>query len=77
MSIFNTRFGGAKTITTNDTVLQAYSGIYIGGAGNLRVIMESGDDVLFTAPPVGTILPIRVTKVMATNTTATLLIGLQ
>lgn len=77
MSIFNTRFGGAKAITPSDTVLQAYSGIYIGGAGNLAVVMESGDTVTFTAPPVGTILPIRVTKVMATNTTATLLIGLQ
>lgn len=70
-------FGGAKAITPSDTVLQQWSGIYVGGAGNVAVTMESGDVVTFTAPPVGTILPIRVIRVMATNTTATLLIGLQ
>lgn len=70
-------YGGGKAITTSDTVLQSYAAIYVGGAGNVAVTMESGDVLTFTAPPVGTILPFRVTKVMATNTTATLLIGLQ
>lgn len=70
-------YGGGKAITTSDTVLQQWSAIYVGGAGNVAVTMESGDVVTFTAPPVGTVLPIRVSRVMATNTTATLLIGLQ
>ena len=74
--IFDTRYGTAKLVTTSDTVLQSYTGIYCGGAGNLRVIMESGDDVLFTAVPIGTILPLRVKQVMSTNTTSTLIIGL-
>jgi len=76
-TLVHATYGGGKAITTSDTTLQAYSAIYIGGAGNLAVTMESGDVLTFTAPPVGTILPLRVTKVMATNTTATLLIGLQ
>lgn len=76
MNPFATDYGTAKTITTSDSVLQTYRAIYVGGAGNLRVITEGGDDVLFTAPPVGSIIPLRVTRVMATNTTATLLIGL-
>ena len=76
-TITQTKHGGAKAITPSDTVLQAYTGIYVGGAGNVAVTMESGDVVTFTAPPVGSILPIRVTKVMSTNTTATPLIGLQ
>jgi hypothetical protein len=40
-------------------------------------VMEDGSTVTVTAPPVGTILPIRVKRVRATLTTATLLIGLQ
>jgi len=70
-------YGGGTAITPSDSVDQQYSGIYVGGAGNVSVIMESGDTVTFTAPPVGTILPIRVKRVRATATTATLLIGLQ
>lgn len=50
--------------------------IYVGGAGNVAVITKGGETVTFTAPPVGSILPIRATRLMSTNTTATLLIGL-
>ena len=70
-------YGGGKAITPSDTADNTFSAIYVGGAGNVSVVMESGDTVTFTAPPVGTILPIRVVKVRATLTTATLLIGLQ
>jgi hypothetical protein len=71
------KHGGAGAITTSDTVDQFWTGIYVGGAGNVSVVMEDGSTVTFTAPPVGTILPIRVKRVRATGTTATLLIGLQ
>lgn len=72
-----TTYGTAKAITTSDSVLQRYSAIYVGGAGNLTVIAESGDSLLFTAVPVGRIIRCRVTKVMATGTAATNLVGLQ
>jgi hypothetical protein len=71
------KHGGAAAITPSDTVDQFWTGIYVGGAGNVSVVMEDGSTVTFTAPPVGTILPIRVKRVRATLTTATLLIGLQ
>lgn len=72
-----TTYGGGLAITPSDTVDQAYSAIYVGGAGDVVVTMEAGGTVVtFKAPPVGTILPIRVKRVMAA-TTATLLIGLQ
>jgi hypothetical protein len=64
----------AEAITTSATASNAYSAIYIGGAGNLTVVTEAGTTVTFTAPPVGTIIPIRTSKVLAT-TTATLLVG--
>jgi len=72
-------------ITPSDTLLLNYGdpskprktkGIYVGGAGNITVKNSAGSTVLFTAPPVGSILPIVTQQVMATNTTATLLIAL-
>jgi hypothetical protein len=51
--------------------------LYIGGAGNVAVRTLTGRVITFTAVPVGTILPIQCERVMSTNTTATLIIGLR
>jgi len=67
-------FADAVAITKSDTESNAYGSIYVGGAGNVTVVTEEGTTVTFTAPPVGTILPIRTQKVTSA-TTATLLIG--
>ena len=64
----------AVAITTSATENNSFSAIYIGGAGNLTVVTEAGSTVTFTAPPVGSIIPIRTSKVLAT-TSATLLVG--
>lgn len=54
---------------TND--ITATRGLYIGVSGNVTVnMMGTGTSILFTAVPVG-ILPIRVTRVLATGTAAT------
>jgi hypothetical protein len=66
----------AASITPSDTASQQYRAIYVGGAGNVSVKTLGGNTVTFTAPPVGTILPVEVQQVLATGTTATLLIGL-
>lgn len=50
--------------------------IYVGGTGNVVVKNAAGASVTFTAVPAGTILPIATARVMATGTTATLLIAL-
>ena len=47
--------------------------LFIGGAGNVAVTTIGGDDVIFNAVPVGTILAVQVLKVKATSTTATLI----
>lgn len=67
-------WGDAVAITKSDTESNAFSGIYVGGAGNVTVVTEEGTTVTFTAPPVGIIIPIRTQKVLA-STTATLLVG--
>lgn len=57
--------------------------LWVGGAGAITVIMAAdqsngglGTPVLFSAVPAGTELDIQVRAVMATGTTATLIIGL-
>lgn len=68
---------GAFAITPNDSTVfsRIPRAIYIGNSGSLKVDMESGDTVTFANVPVG-VLPITVTRVYATGTTASNLIGL-
>lgn len=70
-----TSYDKAAAITKSDTVPNVFSAIYVGGAGDVTVTTQNGDLVTFKAPPVGTIIPVSTSLVMAA-TTATLLIGL-
>ena len=54
----------------------AKAGLYIGGAGNVRVTMASGADVTFSGVPAGTVLRVAVRRVWATGTTATDIVAL-
>jgi hypothetical protein len=65
----------AAEITPNDTTdLSTFSrAVYVGGAGNLRVTMLGGQTVTFSNVAAGTMLPIRVSRIWATGTTATLI----
>jgi len=68
----------AAAVTPGDsTILPATRGIWVGVAGNLAVIF-AGDTTAVTLVGVaaGTLLPIQVTKVMSTNTTATNIVAL-
>ncbi|MEJ0017545.1 MAG: hypothetical protein WDN25_13460 [Acetobacteraceae bacterium] len=73
--------GTALAVTKSDTT--AYdpplTALYVGGAGNVAIVAAGqvdADAVTLTAVPVGTtITGWAIRKVMATNTTATLLIG--
>lgn len=51
--------------------------LYIGGTGDVKVsFVSGGGTVTFVAVPVGTILPIQVSKVFNTGTTATQIVAL-
>lgn len=69
----------AAAITPSDSaeLVRMTKGLYVGGAGNLNLLL-AGDTtpVVFVGVAAGTVLPVRVAKVMATNTTATNLVGL-
>lgn len=72
-----TTYSSYRAITPSDSVPNICQAIYVGGAGNIALKpLEGGTAVTFTAVPVGTILPVNCYYLMATNTTATLLIGL-
>lgn len=76
--VYNT-FQGGTTIVTSDTVSLPVpcKGLYVGGTGDVVALMFDGQLVTFKAVPVGTVLPITFTRINATNTTATLMVGLQ
>lgn len=70
---------GAVAVTPSDTVDLASGptrGLYIGGAGNVVVIMADGTTATFTALAVGVVHPISVARVKATLTTATTILAL-
>lgn len=68
------KFGTAVT-PSNSTVLTPTRALYIGATGDVSVLMMNGETILFKAVAVG-ILPVQVTKVFATNTTATNIVAL-
>lgn len=77
----NYNYRGAVPVVTSDLPAGNFArgvcqGIFVGGAGNVAAVMEDGTVATFTAPPVGTILPIRAVRINTTNTTATLMVAL-
>jgi hypothetical protein len=50
--------------------------LYVGVAGDVKVKMSSGKDVIFTAVPAGSFMPVQVKQVFATGTTATNIVAL-
>ncbi len=51
-------------------------GLWVGGAGNMKVTMLDGTTLLISGIQAGTLLPIRVSRVWASTTTATLIVAL-
>jgi hypothetical protein len=68
----------AFAVTPSDSALLAETtrGIYVGTGGTIAALMLSGASVTFTAVPGGTTLPVRMTKIMATGTTASDIVAL-
>lgn len=72
--------GHAEAVTTGDTTANNFSreaeGLYVGGAGDVALVLPSGTAVTFVAVPAGTILPVRCIRVNTTNTDATNMVAL-
>lgn len=65
-------------VTPSDTTAftQFTRGLYIGGAGDVAVQTASNDTPTFVGVLAGTILPVRVYRVLSTGTTATSILAL-
>lgn len=61
----------AAVVTSDVTVIAPTIALFVGGAGTLTVVMVGGQTVTFTGVIAGSVLPVRVTAVKATGTTAT------
>lgn len=67
----------AASVTPNDSTDLSNAGIlYVGGAGDVRVNTAAGQNITFSGMTAGSFLPVQVTRVYSTNTTATNLIVL-
>lgn len=68
----------AVSVTPSDvTVIPVTRAIYIGGAGNIRVVFaEDSTSVDLIGVLAGTILPLQVKQIYSTGTTATNLVAL-
>ena len=77
--------GRAAAVTPSNTVdIPSVSGgtsnngcvLYVGGAGDLKVDTVGGDAVTFVAVLAGSFIPVQVTRVYSTGTTATSIVAL-
>lgn len=69
---------GGFAVVPSDTVdfSELSRALYIGGAGNLVVVMQNGNVLTFVGVPAGTVLPVRASRVNSTSTTATNIVAL-
>lgn len=68
----------AAAVTPHDTnPINRCDALYVGGAGSVTLRTDDDDgDVLFTAVPAGSVLPVRAKYVRLTGTTATGIVAL-
>ena len=75
----------AAPVTPDDNVNIPYVGyptenwpciLYVGSAGDVRVLTAGGDDVIFSNVASGTFLPVQVIRVFATDTSAFRIVAL-
>ena len=72
-------FNQWQAITTSDTVDLPFitQAVWVGGAGNVVAVMQSGVTGTFTGVTAGAVLPIAARRINASSTTATNLVALR
>ena len=68
----------AVLVSPNDStdLANVTRAVYVGTTGNMKVTMQDSGTVLFTGIAAGTTLPIRVTRIWSTTTTASTILAL-
>ena len=65
----------AAAVTPSDTLPNSFAYFYVGTGGNVAIVTEAGNTVTLSNIPAGQYIWLRSAKVMATNTTASQIIG--
>ena len=75
---FGAPAGFAFAVTPDDSndLEEVTRGLFIGTAGNVKLTLRLGGTVTLKNIPAGTLLPLRVTRIFATGTSAADLVGL-
>ena len=68
--------GFAATPSDSVDLPETTRALYVGDGGDIAALLQSGASVTFVAVQPGTILPLRVSRVLATGTTAAAIVGL-
>ena len=68
--------GGAAIAKSDSASIELTRAVYVGGTGDLKVTYQDGSIDVLQSIPAGTLLPIRVSLVWSTGTTATKLSAL-
>ena len=76
MSAAHVEVVDASGDTSSTNMSRECNAIYVGGAGNVAVVLPSGVAITFVGVPAGSILPVRAIRVNSTNTTATSMLAL-
>ena len=68
----------AASVTPSDStdLDRRTKGVWIGGAGDMSVVMHNGQTVTFAGILGGSLLPIAVSRINSTGTTATAIVAL-
>lgn len=72
-------YADAANVTPNDSTdlpIKPTMALFIGGAGNLRVITAGGTTLTLTGVTAGTVIKLMVNRVIATLTTCTNIVAL-
>lgn len=69
----------AESVSPDDLndLSQVTRALYVGGAGDIRVVLVSGDTITIRNASAGVIYPLRVKRVLSTGTVATDIVGLR
>jgi hypothetical protein len=68
------------SVTPSDTLADPYGpfdALYTGTGGNITIVSESGKTVLLNGTAAGVVLPINFSRIAATGTAATAIVGLK
>jgi len=60
----------AYNCTPSDSATQTGFGFYVGTTGNVTIVTFAGTTVTFNSVPAGAVIPVAISQVKATGTTA-------